>query len=501
MKKFTLLAMMALGGLFCSTPAVASNEGVSSEQTAPPEGAQIETYSMTVTNLMFRGGQGMTYSSVCSQICFDEDGVTVWLNTINSSQIQGWIKGELQGDEIVIKNQVIGMDYPDPDYQFWFVNLDYDSTTGRTTVIEDGECRLKIEGDEICYTGGYSGIYVPTWQSTYCCDIDQKLTKVTEAPVAPSSEAEVEEFIVRYQTAWGSEELRLGAVARDGEKAWVKGLSPNLAEAWVAGTIAEGVLTIPAYQYIGAYYTTLAKWAPVMFEGYDDRGMSIITPLEEAVFNWDEATSTWNQASDFNSADVYYDSPDVMMGSIQKVRMTYYGGDKPAKPATPVFVSYDEEWTPTLIFNLPAEDVDGNFINPAHLTWSLFIDDDEPYVFPNDKYTSFPENVSELDYYYADWFALNTNSDGTHILQILEDLWDTICIQQYYTVDGVRTASDKLRIDYTALSVEKVGDETPVSIEYFDANGRRISNPKSGFMIRKSVMTDGSVKVEKVIKH
>ena len=60
---------------------------------------------------------------------------------------------------------------------------------------------------------------------------------------------------------------------------------------------------------------------------------------------------------------------------------------QPAVPADPVlyedswFDSGEEDGYSCFDFTVLPEDVDGNYIDPSHLVYSIFTDDDVPFVF------------------------------------------------------------------------------------------------------------------------
>ena len=126
----------------------------------------------------------------------------------------------------------------------------------------------------------------------------------------------------------------------------------------------------------------------------------------------------------------------------------------PAVPADPTADSWydcgDESGFSKFYFTLPTEDVDGNIIDSEYLSYSIFIDNGngaELFTFPAEDYTFdlTDEDITEVPYdlysnavdfhnYYV--YMYRTNEGNNPLFT------KNIGIQVYYTVDGVRSASN-----------------------------------------------------------
>ncbi|MBQ0116136.1 MAG: hypothetical protein KBT10_09770 [Bacteroidales bacterium] len=130
---------------------------------------------------------------------------------------------------------------------------------------------------------------------------------------------------------------------------------------------------------------------------------------------------------------------------------------KPAVPADPLIdkdaTGYAEAWNDCgnesgnshFRHHIVLKDVDGNLIDGNYVTYSIFVDNDQLVTFDADTYThDLTEDVTELNYTF-NGFDLNpkatyfyrTNAEGYEPL-----FKKRIGIQVYYTVDGVRNASN-----------------------------------------------------------
>ena len=74
------------------------------------------------------------------------------------------------------------------------------------------------------------------------------------------------------------------------------------------------------------------------------------------------------------------------------------------------FDSGEEDGYSCFDFNVKSEDVDGNYIDPTHLVYSIFTDDDQPFVFLADTYINdLTDDLTELPYeIYGNGYDFNT---------------------------------------------------------------------------------------------
>lgn len=148
-----------------------------------------------------------------------------------------------------------------------------------------------------------------------------------------------------------------------------------------------------------------------------------------------------------------------------------------AVPAKPIYIDFSDEWfdyfgTTDFVFLLPYEDVNGNFIDPEKMSFSMFMDSDELYVFEPEQYSAFMEPVSEFGFYDINNYVANTGADGQqrHIVYFTTNSYDKIGVQSYYTVDGVRNASGIMWYDRNGSLVDKVEAEKDVALIILSSN-------------------------------
>lgn len=151
------------------------------------------------------------------------------------------------------------------------------------------------------------------------------------------------------------------------------------------------------------------------------------------------------------------------------------------------------------------EDVDGNPIDGQYVTYSIFTDDDQLFTFEADTYLyELTEDMTELPYYlpgkaltpnYTKFYR--TNADG------YERFFDwRIGIQVYYTVEGVRNASDIVYYEVFDhdTNVNEVADcKTVAGVRYYDMVGQEMREA-NGICIAVIIYTDGTTSAVKLVK-
>jgi hypothetical protein len=141
----------------------------------------------------------------------------------------------------------------------------------------------------------------------------------------------------------------------------------------------------------------------------------------------------------------------------------------PAVPANPTADEWydcgDESGYSRFFYTLPETDVNGNFINPECLSYSIFLDDDQIFTFDEYTYsydthgmgdiTEVPYNIYSHGYDFRTGYVYfyRTNHEGYEPLFT----W-RIGIQVYYTVDGVSNASDVVYLEVFPNPNVNIGD-------------------------------------------
>ena len=186
---------------------------------------------------------------------------------------------------------------------------------------------------------------------------------------------------------------------------------------------------------------------------------------------------------------------------------------QPAVPANAEALEWydcgDESGFSYLHVALPTTDEDGNPIDQEYLSYSIFTDNDEIFVFDaNTYYYDIATDMTEIPYEiwnngydlngnYIYFYRTNEGQNGEEPF-----FKHKIGIRVYYTVDGVRNESPETNYIevYPDTKVNELNaDKTVASVRYFNVAGQEIAQP-SGMTIQVTTYTDGTTSAAKVVK-
>ena len=186
----------------------------------------------------------------------------------------------------------------------------------------------------------------------------------------------------------------------------------------------------------------------------------------------------------------------------------------PAVPANPTADEWydcgNEGGYSRFYFTLPTTDVDGNMIDPEHLSVSIYVDNGngpELFTFDEATYYNDIEGMGDLteipysvyasgyDFHMGYFYFYRTNAEGYEPL-----FTENIGVQVHYTVDGVKNSSEIVWLYEPSVSVDEVNaGKTVASVRYFNVAGQEMAQP-AGMTIKVTTYTDGTTSAAKVVK-
>lgn len=471
------------------------------------EGEKRSYYRKTTAYFVAAGSvqQAKMEGSACNIVLGDENKVYVY-NPITQYDTYSYIVGQRDGDTITFHTpQIVDVQYNE-DYtestniyatKFRKKKL---SATSYTFVADSINTDLKyvIKGDSISLVGGDSIMLAlanaeGTWGGYG--NAGDVLRKFTDTTVEVPADAEELTYAMKCSDGTGK---GVSVVFKDND-IYIKGIASAHPDSWVKGNIVGSTITIPSMQYLGlnetyGYYFYLAgAKRKEVYDPSDDVTYIEYELVPNITMTLDEKSRTfktdlsllYNAGNGILSYDAAYDSPEF--SPFNDVATT------PATPIISTYMEYNEDaGYGGLIFTLPTEDVNGNWINPEKMKYIIY-GDDKAYEFTTDLYTGIEENMTEIPYSFTDDLDF-TLQDGEHIVYLYEGGFSKMGVQSVYYGGGERTVSP---IVYQTSDGIKVKTTAPVSTEFYDLQGRRLNNPTLGLTIMKVTYTDGSVKTIK----
>ncbi|MBQ9217995.1 MAG: hypothetical protein IJ160_07490 [Muribaculaceae bacterium] len=302
--------------------------------------------------------------------------------------------------------------------------------------------------------------------------------------------------------------------------------------AWVHGELSDDgtTITVPLGQYVSYneeydYGLVLAWGATSLLDLGDDFYWLDFTPQEgvDAVtYAVDAAQGTIALQGSEGDLDAEYPnnlnalglagvwSDDGTIATLEwNTVWTELGEAVPAVPANPEALEFfdcgDESGYTRFDFNINLKDQEGNSLNSDYVTYSIFTDDDKLFTFDAATYgagngfdtdmTEIPYGYSGEDFYLRRVYFYRTNKGDNPFFT------RRIGIQVYYTVDGVRNASDIVYIDvYPFSGIDGVQQgKTVTSQRYYNLAGQQVTEP-AGVAIQVTTYSDGTTRTTKVVK-
>lgn len=473
------------------------------------EGEERSYYRKTTAYFVAAGSvqQAKMEGSACNIVLGDENKVYVY-NPITQYDTYSYIVGQRDGDTITFHTpQIVDVQYNE-DYtestniyatKFRKKKL---SATSYTFVADSINTDLKyvIKGDSISLVGGDSIMLAlanaeGTWGGYG--NAGDVLRKFTDTTIEVPADAEELTYAMKCSDGTGK---GVSVVFKDND-IYIKGIASAHPDSWVKGNIVGSTITIPSMQYLGlnetyGYYFYLAgAKRKEVYDPSDDVTYIEYELVPNITMTLDEKSRTfktdlsllYNAGNGMLSYDAAYDSPEF--SPFNDVATT------PVTPIISTYMEYNEDaGYGGLIFTLPTEDVNGNWINPEKMKYIIY-GDDKAYEFTTDLYTGIEENMTEIPYSFTDDLDF-TLQDGEHIVYLYEGGFSKMGVQSVYYGGGERTVSP---IVYQTSDGIKVKTSVPVTTEFYDLQGRRLTNPTLGLTIMKAIYADGSVKTIKYI--
>lgn len=216
----------------------------------------------------------------------------------------------------------------------------------------------------------------------------------------------------------------------DGETVYLRDVVYEVASnVWVKGTINADrtKITVPMGQYLywdeNGEYGMVLQWMSTNVEtttdeeGNEQNVMTVTVHqgVTEATYTIDGEIISLDNCSGDSNAQFPSNFIATGLGVVYNNDLTFCAMDfntvynefhlVPAVPADPVlyedswFDSGEEDGYSCFDFTVLAEDVDGNYIDPTHLVYSIFTDDDVPFVFEAATYSNdLTEDMTDIPY-------------------------------------------------------------------------------------------------------
>ncbi|MDE6669090.1 MAG: hypothetical protein K2K26_05355 [Muribaculaceae bacterium] len=505
--------------------------------TTPPAG---ETLTMCGSSISFFVDYGEVMQDEWDGLAYDavvtEDGDFYLKNPMSRLQWDTYIKGKITDEGVTfefpqplyrIEDEEMGvidlyaevLEYAEievgiDDYVVTFIPAE---DTRTITFEKDEDGNYAMLGDNMLGVVNSTG----NWQGFGEYQLVLKPFKAEKIEVPADIKYDYTYVLADEIFGWDHTILRPMAIGFDGSDAYLKGISLAMPDAVVKGSFdAETqILSIPTNQFMGQFYNYYIfmmvgdgyeyydpSWDSDMIEtNFTDEPLRMLYDAETNVY-----TPIINEEDHFAVMFFNFGNTNVSPCEYYEVNRIYSQGEitdyAPLAPQIEDIYSvseFDPNYSYCIEFMVFADNADGQMLMDSNIYYNIFINGElYPLTveeFPGlanfgiESITDIPASLSDDDDIYA--------SGNFHGIAFRNQNISTIGIRAVYIADGVRGESEIVTVEAPTNGVENVGNSLQVvSEEYFDVAGRRLSGPVAGsIVLRRAVMSDGTVKTSKVM--
>ncbi|MDE6291015.1 MAG: hypothetical protein K2M16_05740 [Muribaculaceae bacterium] len=325
-------------------------------------------------------------------------------------------------------------------------------------------------------------------------------------------------------TGWDHTVLRPLGIGEKNGTTYIIGLASGMPDAVIYGTFdkEKNTLTIPSDQFLGKYYNhyifmMAGEGRSWYDENWGDEMYSFDIINEPLVLNYDPETNVFRpvipEGNDYSYVIFNFGNVETYPCEYYAIDRIYSQGEitdySPIAPEI-LFVNeidfMDPDYSYAFEFNIYGDNKVGQILWDTNIYYNIFING-ELYTFTAEEYpTLAEEGVKELTdipvlFNAGDDIYSGGNYHGVALKR--KDI-ETIGVRALYIDGAIRGESEIVTVNTFGepVSVDQTGVSTIAKTELFDINGRRISRyVNDGVTLKRITHSDGSVSVEKVIKH
>ncbi len=348
--------------------------------------------------------------------------------------------------------------------------------------------------------GGYLSITDVQGRTTSYVEHSITIRPVEGEVLCPPAEATHASYKMSYESE-GAPQTQTIEVAFSGSQVFIANPS-GTAGSWIHGTIDGDRIVCPNRQFIGpdeslgyyAYMTAaLGTIEIVNIPGFGDWPVSSInlTDDEAIVFTWnaEERTFSTEQLFLINAAS---DKLTDHYRDYAKAAFAPYA-EMAAVPADPRVISYSgfiaEYGLGVFAIDMPATDVEGNYINQENMYYNVYVDD---------RQLQTADGKTDIPYNYTDGQTIRV-SGTSHTFTCATPINDRIGVQVFYRVGDVVNHSNLIWYNISTEGLNDVARPALSIQQDYDLQGRHVNAGAKGLHIRRTTLPDGTVVTRKAL--
>lgn len=304
-------------------------------------------------------------------------------------------------------------------------------------------------------------------------------------------------------------------VAFDNNDVYMQGIFATFPEGCIKGTLTEdNKITFKSGQYLG--YVDDGSSAPLYFVGAkitttSNGQRTQYDIIDEATFDYNPETKTMKSQNAL-----------LANASLTKVKYNEYfrepvvrinGENYDPKPMDPYYVAYSpwneyDLWC-GIQFRLPNMTPEMNYLDLNNISWRMFING-KKMLFDPEHYEQFTEPAEWIPF-NADSMEIQNAGTALHTVILFDPEIQTIGVQSRYQEKGndafysniiqydINTGEITVLDPSTGVEAATTENARVLTTDYYGIDGIKVQNPENGIYLKRSVMSDGTIRNSKVI--
>jgi hypothetical protein len=519
MKKiYTLIsaAMLAL-----SASATVELPATGTPITTPPEGKQVTYCRSTTAAALFYGAYLLTgfEDYVAADVVFADNGDVYFKDMITEFDVDGWLKGHLDGDTITMElpQPILNYTYRGDTSVYYAFNLDCQvDTTGALEngiMAENQTLKFLLSDDGIVQVGDSAtlasqmlGLCTENAEWTYYAEMMYNYHKFADEKIVPDFQGDLEDYVLITPS-----DGHFVKVLRNDNAFYVRGISETFPDSWTKFEYdAQGNLTLAGGQYQGItkkHYSFTYPGSYVMKPYVGSTMYYDVTLQDSLTFFLDKESGVYatpdtacvviNGRKDMNTIYDYYISPRLQTQPDVTVAT-------PATPEITTLVATNDAGSGLnyMVMTLPVTDTRGYLLDKNLLSYEIYFDGELFTLYNSDYQRLDYDELTRIPFTYTDDWDISC-SGAYHQMYLYVDGFDEVGVRVFYdSPNGETYASAMATRRVNDSSIREVGSEgtETVSSQSFDLLGRQVGVGARGAVIKREVKADGSVKVTKQLR-
>lgn len=385
------------------------------------------------------------------------------------------------------------------------------------TKLEDGSYWME---DDYMLGATFNGV----WQGYGEMYLNLLPFEATPAKIPEGIKYDYSYILADELTGWDHTVLRpIGIGEKDGTT-YLIGMASGMPDAVIYGTFdkEKNTLTIPSDQFLGKYYNHyIFMMAGVGLSYYDEywgEDMYSFDIVDEPlVLHYDPNTNIFKPEIREGCDNAYV---IFNFGNVETYPCEYYAIDRiysqgeitDFAPISPEIIDLydvsimDPEYSYAFEFNIFGDNKEGQILQDNNIYYNIFVNGDL-FTFTADEYPTLKEegieSITDIPVFLNSGDDIFSSGNYHGIVFKRTDI-ETVGVRAVYIDGDTRGESEIVTVntDGQHVSVALTNASCESKTEFFDINGRRISNrAMDGVILKRTISDDGSVTVEKLIKH